>query len=970
MLYKFIKPVVTRGGWRKNKENAVAPKRETLAGPDKNFGEIMALLKKIKPRFAKTAKSPKFIKWLTLGCAALLSLLALLALQLASGLPNPNQLMERRVAQSTKIYDRSGETILYEIHGNEKRTIVGLAEIPAHAKWATIAIEDKDFYKHGGFSLWAMFRTVATNVLLGRKAGGSTLTQQFIKNAILTPEKSYIRKAKELILAYRLEKKFTKDEILQLYFNEIPYGSTAYGIEAASQKYFGKSVRNISLAEAAVLAALPQAPSRYSPYGSNKEILIARQQYILRLMVEQGHISEIEARLAKEEKLVFKEPLDNIIAPHFVMHIKELLTEKYGVKMVEEGGLKIYTTLDLYKQRAAEKAISDRALKNEKDYKATNAALVSIDPKTGQVLAMVGSKDYFNDEIDGQVNVALQPRQPGSSFKPIVYAASFIKGYTSDTVLYDVNTNFSVNPADPYEPKNYNGKEYGPVTIRQALAGSLNTPAVKTIYLAGIDNVLNLAENLGYSTLKDRSRFGLSLVLGGGEIKLAEHVNAFSAFAREGVLSRLNCLLKVEDKNGKLIVEYRNEESRVFDAQIARKINDILSDNSARAYIFGEKNWLTLGNRPVAAKTGTTNDNKDAWAVGYTPSLVTGVWVGNNNSAPMKPGADGSVVAAPIWNDYMKTVLGETSVEIFKKPAPDKTGKPVLDGNTSGEYTVKIDRASGLLATEFTPANYVEERAFIQARSILFYVDKNNPRGPAPAKPETDPQFNLWEKAIMSWAAKNNFSASTPPTAFDNVHLPENEPRFVINYPTNGQLVDSATITVNIDAFAPRGVGRVDFLLNGFLLAQETEQPFVLTKDISFLENGYHQLTIVVCDDVDNCSKKSLDFNFNLTDNQADKKSSVLMVQPDYKNLFKTNEPIMAQSQLDNYRQISRMDVYYKTGTSTTQLIQSYQKITAPTINTAFAGFDKEGSYDFFSEIYNWEGKKQTSNLLNIKVVK
>ena len=448
-------------------------------------------------------------------------------LWLSKDLPNPNQLIDREVAQSTKIYDRSGENIIYEISGEEKRTLVKLDDLPDYIKNATIAIEDKNFYKHGGFSVWAMFRTMITNVIYHRSAGGSTLTQQFIKNAVLSNEKTIVRKLKELILAYKLEKRFSKDEILQMYLNEIPYGSNAYGIEAASQKYFGKNSRDLSIAEAALLAALPQSPSRYSPYGANKDLLLGRKDYILEVMAEQGYISEEERDAAKQEELVFKGRDNNITAPHFVMYIKGILSEKYGEKMIEQGGLKIYTTLDLYKQKIAEEVITEKTENYLEKYKAENAALVAIDPKTGEILAMVGSRDYFDDEIDGQVNVTIRPRQPGSSMKPIIYAALFEKGYTPNTILYDVKTNFSTNPSEPYSPNNYDGGERGPVSIRQALAGSLNIPAVKAIYLADINTVLDLTDNLGYTTLYPRNRFGLSLVLGGGEVKMIEHVNAY-----------------------------------------------------------------------------------------------------------------------------------------------------------------------------------------------------------------------------------------------------------------------------------------------------------------------------------------------------------------------------------------------------------------------------------------------------------
>lgn len=781
-------------------------------------------------------------------------------LWLSRGLPEPDKLLERQMVESTKIYDRTGETILYDIHGEEKRTLIPLDQIPKSVRDATIAIEDKDFYNHKGFSFWAIFRTAITNVFTNRKAGGSTLTQQFIKNAVLTTEKSYIRKLKEVIMAYRLEKNFSKDEILQMYFNEIPYGSNAYGVEAASLKYFGKPAKEINLSESAILAALVQSPSRYSPYGPNKDILLSRQHYVLDLMVNQDMISEEEAQAAKDVKLVFKTPTDNIIAPHFVMRVKEILAEKYGEKAIEQDGFKIYTTLDSYKQNIAEEVLNKKALDNEKRFNATNAAMVSIDPKTGQILAMVGSRDYFDTSIDGQVNVALQPRQPGSSLKPIVFAAAFEKGYTPNTILYDVVTNFS-NSGTPYEPRNYNGQEYGPVSMKKALAGSLNIPAVKTLYLTGVDRVATLAKKLGYTTLSDTDRFGLSLVLGGGEVKLLEHTNAYGAFAREGLINEPSYILKVEDRNGKILEEFKNTETRVFDSNIARQINFVLSDNNERSYIFGASNFLTLGNRPVAAKTGTTNNNRDAWTIGYTPSLVTGVWVGNNNNTEMKAGADGSIVAAPIWNEYMRRVLGNQNIETFNPAKIDITGKAILDGQNAGEIKVKIDKASGLLATEYTPENFVEEKTFSQPHSILYYINKDDPRGAYPENPSTDPQFNLWESRIQEWAVKNKINIEQPPTEKDNIHLPENRPNFsVINF-SNGQEITNGFISISLLASAPRGIGRVEYSIDNTAPDIVTTYPFALEKKLNGFISGFHDISIKVCDDIDNCSEQKLTFN-------------------------------------------------------------------------------------------------------------
>jgi len=698
---------------------------------------------------------------------ALVALIAFIGIiWISRDLPNPNQLINRNIAQSTKIYDRTGTHVLYEITGEEKRTLVSLDQIPMSVREATISIEDKNFYKHGGFSVWAMVRTAITNVLYHQSAGGSTLTQQFIKNAVLTNEKSVTRKLKELILSQQLEQKFSKDEILQMYLNEIPYGSNAYGIEAASQKYFGKDVKDVSLAEAALLAALPQSPSRYSPYGPNLDLLMGRKDYVLDQMTDQGYITAAERDAAKKEDIKFQRPEASITAPHFVMYIKSLLSDKYGEKTLEQGGLKIITTIDFDKQKIADEVVVDKTKDYVKKYNANNAALVAIDPKTGQVLAMVGSRDYFDDSIQGQVNVATSLRQPGSSIKPIVYASLFEKGYTPNTILYDVVTNFSTDSSIPYIPHDYNLKENGPVSIRKALAGSLNIPAVEALYLTGIKSVVELAHAMGYTSL-DENSLGLSLVLGGGEVKLVDHVNAYSAFARDGQVSPLTMILKVEDSSGKTLEEWQPSSKKVITSQTAREINSVLSDNSARAYIFGEKNSLVLSDRPVAAKTGTTNDYHDAWAIGYTPSLVAGVWVGNTDNAAMKLGADGSIVAAPVWKAFMTGALAGTPVETFKEPDDMTTGKAVIDGIMPLVATTVIDKRTGQAASVNTPAEFVTNKDLYDNHSILYYVDKNDPLGPAPADPSIDPQFNLWEAAIADWAKRNNQIMSSSSTPID-----------------------------------------------------------------------------------------------------------------------------------------------------------------------------------------------------------
>ena len=758
-------------------------------------------------------------------------------------LPDPNKLSERKVAQSTKIYDRTGEHLLYEIHGDQKRTIIPLNEIPSYAVKATIALEDQHFYEHGGFSLWSMFRGVVLRVLEGKTPqGGSTLTQQLVKNAVLTNERSVMRKIKELILAYRIENKYSKDEILQMYFNEIPYGSTAYGIEAASQMYFGKSAKNISLAEAAVLAALPQRPSAYSPYYPERlEVLLGRQQYCLDQMVELGSITKEDAELAKQEKLTFIKPRENVEAPHFAFFVKDLLTQKYPEKYIEQGGLKIISTLDYDLQLEAEKIVSEQAEKNLKNFDAQNAAVVALDVKTGQILSMVGSKDFFDDEIDGQVNSAVAKRQPGSSFKPIVYTTAFANGYFPETILYDVDTVF---PADPknYEPVDYDGLNRGPVSLRKALAGSLNIPAVKLLYLVGIAKVLYFAEKLGYTTLTDRSRFGLSLVLGGGEVTLLEHTNAFATLAREGKRLDWSAVLELQDEQGKTLEKFEQKNpERVVDENAVRMTSSILSDNDARTYVFGASNYLTLADRPVAAKTGTTNDFKDAWTMGYTPQVAVGVWVGNNKGGVMKKGADGSQVAAPIWRKVMTMAVAKLAVQTFNAPEYALPDKPMLGGGSGYEVKMKINKLTGALATLDTPFDLIEEKFFRSYHSILHYVDKNDPLGPVPTNPASDPDYSYWEEGVRKWVEKNGLTSDILPATDNN---PASNAIKLITPQAGASFIDNQ-ISLTSGVVNGATVNQVEYYLNEEKIGESFYSPFnVETVLPDTTQNGQAKITV------------------------------------------------------------------------------------------------------------------------------
>lgn len=807
-------------------------------------------------------KKKKIIKLLLVIGGVFFVFILGLFIYISRDLPSPGKINTRFVPESTKIYDRSGKVLLYEIHGEVRRTLVSLDQISNYVIGATITAEDRNFYKHHGFSIRGITRAIFKNVRPGDELqGGSTITQQFVKNSILTSERTFSRKIKELILAIEIELKFKKDEILQMYLNEIPYGSNAYGIEAAAQTFFGKKAKDLSLAESAVLAALPRAPTYYSPYGNNFNEMKRRQEWILDRMVDDKLISHQEAEAAKKEELKFLEKKEGILAPHFVMYVREKLTEKYGEKFVTEGGLKVYTTLDMDLQKIAEEAVTEGGKKNEQ-YGARNAALVALDPKTGQILAMQGSRDYFDKDNDGNVNVAIRDRQPGSSFKPFAYARAFQKGYTPETILFDLVTDFGNN----YKPQDYDRGQRGPVSMRKALAGSLNIPAVKTLYLAGVKETIDLAHQMGITTLNaGEDRYGLSLVLGGGEVKLLDMVSAFGVFAQNGMRYEKTPFLKIIDKNGK-VLENNEEPSgkEVLDSQVARLINDVLSDNGARAFIFGSASPLVLPDRPVAAKTGTTEEFRDAWTIGYTPSLVAGVWVGNNDNHPMKIGSDGVYVAAPIWHDFMVKALAGKPSEEFQKPEPTNPKKPILAGKMSEETKVKICNPSGKLATNRCPKHLTEERVYRKVHSILYYVDKDNPQGPYPSNPASDPQFSRWEGPVLAWAKANNIYQEDPPKDYDDTHNEKNQPSIEITSPGTNYEIISSPVLIKAQAKAPLGIKKIEFYIDGALIGTDTVGPYAINYDFFQIANGEHTIRAVVYDPVDNIAETSVPISVNL----------------------------------------------------------------------------------------------------------
>ena len=683
-------------------------------------------------------KTPIILVWVIV-LGSIVSLSAFLFLERT--LPDPETIATRKIGESTKIFDKTGKILLYDIHGEQKRTIIPWDQIPTSIKNATLASEDINFYNHKGFDIKGISRAFFNNLKHFRLSqGGSTITQQLVKNALLGQEKTFSRKIKEIILSIEIERRFSKDQIFWMYLNQIPYGSNAYGIEAASETFFNKDASELTTGEAATLAALIRATTYYSPYGNHLDELFVRKDSILLKMKNLGFIIEEEYLSALKEEIVFTPPLEKIPAPHFVIMVKEYLIKKYGETTIENGGLTIITTLDVNFQSIAEESVSKYAAINKEKYKAGNAALVAIDPKTGDVLALVGSKDYYNIAEEGNFNVITANRQPGSAFKPFAYAVALSKGYPDSTVIFDLKTEFNPNCSpdglqlkdqyglDCYHPQNYDEQFRGPVTFRQGLAQSLNVPSVKTLYLGGVSDTIDLAEKMGITSLADRSRFGLSLVLGGAEVRPIDIASAYGVFANDGIRNPWSIIKKIQSSDGQILEEKKEEKTRVLDSWVARIINDILSDNSARSPVFGYSSSLYIPGYNVAAKTGTTQENRDAWVVGYSPALVTSIWTGNNGNESMTKQGAGISASGPMWNYFMSRVLPLLPNENFENPAPVSVRKPMLDGN----YFYKKDENSNQ-----------------EIHNILFYIDRNNPLGPFPDNPAKDSQFNNWEWPVL-----------------------------------------------------------------------------------------------------------------------------------------------------------------------------------------------------------------------------
>lgn len=825
------------------------------------------------------------------------------------GLPDIKNLENLAEAQSTEIFDREGN-LLYTIHGEENREHVSYDNISEHLKNATIAIEDDQYWEHKGYDIWGIGKGLLNQVFgMGRGRGGSTITQQYIKNTFLSSERTYTRKAKELILAIRLEKSYSKEKILELYLNRIPYGNNAYGIQKAAEIYYGKDAKDLNLAESVILASLPQAPSKYNPFGDNRyshllkeftedelkkrpivsefdleldeyvrgliganiELLDGSSVYIpgrtdiaLNRLEAVGQITSDEKKTAKEtlQNIEFNNYRQSMTHPHFVIYIKQILENNYGKDRVEQGGLKVYTTIDPNIQQAAEKFADENGEGYITRFDADNIAAFTINAKTGEILAMLGSRDYWNEEIDGNVNVVLRPRQPGSSFKPFVYAQAFYNGYAPGSVVHDIPTRMGAD-----KPENYDGKFQGQITLRRALAQSRNIPAIKAYYLADQQNdIIDLVEKMGITTLDKNHSYGYPLVLGAGEVPLYEMVQAYSVFANNGKKPEITGIIRIENSNGDIIEEWNPEEfEEVLDPQVAYLVNDILSDVDQsvgpRLFVSGRENAAKTGTstKETKSKSGSAVKPSDAWTIGYTPTIVTGVWVGNSDGRGLDFSANGYDAAAPVFNAIMTEALKNDGAEPFPEPEGirhieiSKASGKLPSGNTPKSmitteifpsfsvpteeeqvfFKVELDKVSGLLATEYTPEDAREEITFQNYEPIAEMLN--------------------WKAEVKKYyqgktGSENGVRVGLPPTEYDNVHTAESQgskPVVHIVSPASQSRISQGGFKVNISLDAPNGIDQVEYYINDKLEYFTSTYPYTGHLNISkFMQKGSRQLIV------------------------------------------------------------------------------------------------------------------------------
>ena len=633
-----------------------------------------------KLKVPKLKLRPKII----LAVLSLFSIVLFFYITIFRGLPSPKDLTSRSLQVSTKIYDING-VLLYKIFKDQNRTLVSLSDIPLHFRLATLAAEDAEFYSHPGFSIKGILRALVKNIEKEELSGGSTITQQLVKNALLTPEKTIVRKIKEIILAMQVERVFTKDQILEMYLNEVSYGGTAYGIKEGAQEYFSKEVAKLTLAEAAYLAGLTKSPTKLSPFGENPELAIDRRNEVLRLMRINKFITPEQEEEAKSKEIKIIPGNKDIKAPHFVMYVRQILVDQYGEDLVEKGGLEVTTTLDYEIQKMAQGIVKDE-VDRLRNLRVGNGAAVVINPQTGEIIAMVGSKDYF-DPNGGNVNVTLRLRQPGSSIKVVNYAYALSHGFIPSTILDDSPTVFKVAGLPAYTPRNYDGEYRGKITLRSALAQSRNIPAVKVLASYGVTKMIDQGRAMGITTWQDPSKYGLSLTLGGGDVKLIDLAQVFSTIANMGKKPTITAINEVKDYKGQVLqVHQASQVLQIVDPRVAYQLIDILKDNNARAPEFGTRSYLVIPNHPeIAVKTGTSNDLKDNLTIGFNQDFLVAVWVGNNDSTPMSRVASGITGASPIWNKIMTNLIGNIVSKNWE--IPDGLIKKDCYGKT--EYFLK-----------------------------------------------------------------------------------------------------------------------------------------------------------------------------------------------------------------------------------------------------------------------------------------
>jgi 1A family penicillin-binding protein len=815
----------------------------------------------------KSRKLVRLAKFIFIGAIVLIILFFVGIPLLSLTLPSPDKIV-RQTGFSTQIMDRNGQ-VLYDVYANQDRTPENLTDIPLYLRQATIATEDKNFYTHPGFDILGMIRGFSRIFTTGRAEGGSTLTQQLVKNTLLTDDRTIPRKIKEFVLALEIEKKYTKDQILQMYLNEVPYGGTAWGVGAAAQTYFGKDVKDLDLVECAILAGMPQSPSTYSPYSSTPKAYIARTTDVLKAMLTNGYInaSQEKAAIAALPTITFQARGAGFKAPHFVEYVEKILEDTYGQAAVEQGGLKVTTTLDLNLQNQVQQAVTDGVAKVTTEH-VTNGAAVVIDPETGEILAMVGSKD-FNDPNVGQYNVVTALRQPGSSFKPFTYVTAFKKGYTPATLLMDVPTTFPGGIGQPdYNPVNYDGKFVGPIQVRYALAESRNVPAVKMLAMVGIKDVLTTATDMGITTLPptqdELSKVGLSLTLGGGEIRLLDMADAYSAFVNKGDRIDPVAILKVVDSNGK-VLENNNpvKGKQVLTEEQAYLIDSILSDNDARTPEFGANSSLNVPGLNIMVKTGTTNDKRDNWTIGGNDNAMVGVWVGNNDNSPMLNVASGITGAAPIWHQIIVDAMN---------------GKPKLTFDTPQNIvTEQVDTVSGFAAHDGFPSR---AESFIKGTEptgadpvhVMLKVCKSdgnlaNPSDVAGGNynskeyfqfKEEDPTAaaggeNKWQEGILNWLNTQTDSRYHPPTSYCGTGNPL-DVEFITPTDQNSNLSNS--MDVIFTANSSSSITQTTLKVNGSTSCTFSSGQNSYTCHVSFSGNGVYTLEADATDSSEHSSNR------------------------------------------------------------------------------------------------------------------